>query len=84
MLKNLTPGYLHRHFHYRAKIYQKDTRQNNDLTLPRFRLAGDWQKDCTSAYHGAKLNNTLAKDIRDTGGLNVFKKRIFKIILFHR
>ena len=38
-LKNLTPSYLHGRFQYRAKIHQRDTRQNNDLTLPRYRLA---------------------------------------------
>ena len=31
-LKNLTPGYLHRHFQYCAKTQQRVTRQSNDLT----------------------------------------------------
>ena len=64
-LKNLTPGYLHGRFQYRAKTRQRVTRQNNDLTLPRY---------------GAKLYNTIAKDIRDAGNLNVFKKRIFQYL----
>ena len=38
-LKNLTPGYLHRRFQYRAITQQRVTRQNKDLTLPRYRLA---------------------------------------------
>ena len=78
-LKNLTPGYLHRRFQYRAKTQQRVTRQNKDLTLPRYRLATG-QK--TFSYRGAKLYNSIAKDIRDTGNFNAFKKRIFKY-LFH-
>ena len=60
-LKNLTPGYLHGRFQYRAKTNQRDTRQNNDLTLPRYRLATG-QK--TFTYRGAKLYNSIAKDMR--------------------
>ena len=76
-LKNLTPGYLHRRFQYRAKTQQRVTRQNKDLTLPRYRLATS-QK--TFSYRGAKLYNSIAKDIRDTGNFNAFKKRIFKYL----
>ena len=76
-LKNLTPGYLHRRFQYRAKTQQRVTRQNKDLTLPRYRLATG-QK--TFSYRGAKLYNSIAKDIRDTGNFNAFKKRIFKYL----
>ena len=47
-LKNLAPGYLHGRFQYRAKTRQRVTRQNNDLTLPRY---------------GAKLYNSIAKGI---------------------
>ena len=32
----------------------------------------------TFTYCGAKLYNSIAKDTRDTGNLNAFKKRIFK------
>ena len=60
-----------------TKRFQRDTRQNNDLTLPRYRLATG-QK--TFTYRGAKLYNSIARDIRDTGNLNVFKKKIFKYL----
>ena len=79
--KNLTPGYLHGHFQYRAKTDQRDTRQNNNLTLARYRLATG-QK--TFTYRGAKLYNSIAKDIRDTGNLNVFKREFLNIFLIHR
>ena len=79
--KNLTPGYLHGHFQYRAKTDQRDTRQNNDLALARYRLATG-QK--TFTYRGAKLYNSIAKDIRDTGNLNVFKREFLNIFLIHR
>ena len=76
-LKNLTPGYLHGRFQYRAKTNQRVSRQSNDLTLPRYRLATGRK---TFTYRGAKLYNTIAKDIRDAGNLNVFKKRIFQYL----
>ena len=56
---------------------QRDTRQNNDLTLPRYRLATG-QK--TFTYRGAKLYNSIAKDLRDTGNLNVFQNGIFEYL----
>ena len=52
-----------------TKRVQRDTRQNNDLTLPRYRLATG-QK--TFTHRGAKLFNSLAKDIRDTGNRNMY------------
>ena len=52
-----------------TKRVQGDTRQNNDLTLPRYRLATG-QK--TFTYRGAKLYRSIAKDIRDTGNLNMY------------
>ena len=61
-------------------IVQKLTRvtgQNNDLKLSRYRLATGRK---TFTYRGAKLYNSIAKDIRDTGNLNAFKKIIFKYL----
>ena len=60
-----------------VKTHQRVTRQNNDLTLPRYRLATGRK---TFTYRGAKLYNSIAKDIRDTGNLKAFKKRIFKYL----
>ena len=60
-LKNLTPGYIHGRFQYRAKAHQRDTRQNNDLTLPRYRVATGQN---TFTYRGTKLYNSIAKDMR--------------------
>ena len=74
LLDGMEQDYLHGRFQYRAKTNQRDTRQNNDLTLPRYRLATG-QK--TFTYRGAKLYNSIAKDIRDAGNLNVFQNRNF-------
>ena len=60
-LKNLTPGYVHGRFPYHAKTHQWVTKQNDDLTLPRYRLATG-QK--TFTYRGAKLYYSIAKDMR--------------------
>ena len=76
-LKNLTAGYLNRRFQYRAKTQQRVTKKNKDLTLPRYRLATGQN---TFSYRGAKLYNSIAKDIRDTGNFDAFKRRIFKYL----
>ena len=34
----------------------------------------------TFSYRGAKLYNSIAKDIRDNVNFNAFKKRIFKYL----
>ena len=78
LFDGMEQDYLHGRFQYRAKTNQRDTRQNNDLTLPRYRLATG-QK--TFTYRRAKLYNSIAKDIRETGNLNVFNKKIFKYLL---
>ena len=39
LFNDLVIVYLHRRFQYRAKTQQRVTRQNKDLTLPRYRLA---------------------------------------------
>ena len=52
-----------------TKRVQGDTRQNNDLTLPRYSLPTG-QK--TFTYRGAKLYSSIAKDIKDTGNLNMY------------
>ena len=63
----------------RAKTHQRVTRQNNDLTLPRYRLATG-QK--TFTYREAKLCNNIAKEITDTG--NLLKREFLNIFLIHR
>ena len=74
-MNNLTPKYLSERFQQRSKIHQRDTRQKNDLVLPKYRLVTG-QK--AFAFRGVKMYNTLPKEIRETESLSVFKKRIFK------
>ena len=73
-MNNLTPGYLSERFQLRSKIHQRNTRQNNDLTLPKCRLATGQR---AFAFRGAKIYNHLSNHIRDTESLSVFKKRLF-------
>ena len=76
-MNNLTPDYLRERFQHRSEIHQRDTRQKNDLALPKCRLATG-QK--AFAFRAAKSFNLLPKEIKDTEGLSSFKKRIFKNI----
>lgn len=64
-------------FQHRSEIHQRDTRQKNDLTLLKCRLTTG-QK--VFAFSGAKIFNLLRKEIKNTEGLSIFKKRIFKNI----
>ena len=68
-MNDLTPKYLSERFH------QLDTRQKNDLALPKCRLVTG-QK--AFAFRGVKMYNTLPKEIRETESLSVFKKRILE------
>ena len=73
-MNNLTPNYLSERFQQRSKIYQRDIRQKNDITLPKCRLVTGQR---AFAFRGVKMYNTLLKEINDTEGLSVFKKKIF-------
>ena len=77
-MNNRPPGYLREQFQHRSKIHQRNTRQNNDLTLPKCRLVTDQR---AFAFRGAKLYNDLSKHIRDTESLSVLKERILKNLL---
>ena len=55
-MKNLTPNYLSRIFHLRSEIHERNTRQKNDLNLPKYRLSAGQR---SFAYREAKLYNNL-------------------------
>ena len=74
-MNNLTPDYLRKKFQRRSEIHQRDTRQKNNLSLPKCRLTIG-QK--AFAFCGTKIFNPLPKFIRDTKSLSGFKKIIFK------
>ena len=63
-LKNLTPGYLHGRFQYRAKL-TKETRGKITTSSARYRLAAG-QKTFSYPNRTAKMYNTLFNVIRDT------------------
>ena len=50
-------------FQHRSKIYQRDTKQNNDLTLPKCRLVTG---QGAFAFLRSKIFNSLPKVTRDT------------------
>ena len=75
-LNNFTPSYLR--FQRRSIIHPRNTRQKNNLELPKCRLKTGQR---SFAYRGPKIFNDLPKNIRETNDLNLFKKRIFKHIL---
>ena len=70
-MNNLTSDYLRKRFQRRSEIHQGDTRQKNNLSLPKCRLTSGQR---AFAFRGAKIFNSLPKFISG------FKKRIFKHI----
>ena len=74
-MNNLTPNYLSERFQQRSKIHQRDTRQKNDLTLPKYRLVTG---QTAFAFRRVKMYNTLPKEIRDTESQSVVKKKCFR------
>ena len=63
-LKNLTPGYLHGRFQYRAKL-TKETEGKITTRRASYRLAAG-QKTFSYPHRTAKMYNTLFNVIRDT------------------
>ena len=63
--------------HWNAYRHFRQEVNETSASRERYRLATG-QK--TFSYRGAKLYKSIAKDIRDTGNFNAFKKRIFKYI----
>ena len=51
-MDNLTPDYLRTRFQRRSEIHQRDTRQKNNLSLPKYRLTSGQR---AFAFRGAKV-----------------------------
>ena len=77
MQEQLTPDYFRKRFQRCSEIYQRHTRQKNDLSLPKCSLTSGQR---AFAFHGARIFNPLLKFNRETKSLSGFKKRIFKHI----
>ena len=73
-MNNLPPDYFRERFQYRSEIHQRDTRQKNDLTLPKCKIPTG-QRAFT--YRRVKIFNSLPKEIRNKKSLNLFRKKIF-------
>ena len=73
-MNNLTPDYLRERFQHRSEIYQRDTRQKNDQTLPKGRISTGQR---AFAYRGVKMFNSLPEEIRNTKSLNLFGEKFF-------
>ena len=69
-MDDLTPDYLRTRFQRRSEIHQRDTRQKNNLSLPKYRLASG---QGPLPFVELKFFNSLPKFIG-------FKRRIFKHI----
>ena len=77
-LHNKTPSYLSQKFKRRSEIHNRITRQNQDLNIPKCRLATEQR---SFAYRGTKLWNDLPKDLKCINDPKIFKKRLLNYII---
>ena len=77
-LHNKTPSYLSQKFKRRSEIHNRITRQNQDLNIPKCRLATG---ERSFAYRGTKLWNDLPKDLKCINDPKIFKKRLLNYII---
>ena len=77
-IHNLVPDYLIDKFTFRFQIATRNTRQSNDLNIPRCRLATGQR---AFAYRGAKIWNALSDDLKSLPSMKAFKGHLTKHIL---
>ena len=81
-IRNLAPDYLSDKFTLRSQIATGNTRQSNDLNIPRGRLVTGQR---SFAYRGAKLWNDLSDDFKCLTTAKAFKghliEQIFEILI---
>ena len=77
-IHNLVPDYLIDKFIFQSQIATRNTRQSNDLNIPRCRLATGQR---SFAYRGAKIWNELSDDLRSLTSVKAFKGHLIKHIL---
>jgi len=76
-IHNLVPDYLIDKFIFQSQIATRNTRQSNDLNIPRYQLATGQR---SFAYRGAKIWNELSDDLKSLPSVKAFKGHLIKHI----
>ena len=74
-INKLVPDYLFEKFTLRSQIHTRNTRQHNQLNIPRCRLTTGQQ---SFTYRGAKLWNNLSvrDNVKSSDSIKVFSEKI--------
>ena len=76
-VNKLVPDYLIKKFTPRSQIHTINTRQRDQLNIPRCRLiTGQW----SFTYRGATLWNSLRDTVKSSDSVKVFRKRIVDLL----
>ena len=76
-INKLVPDYLFEKFTLRSQIHTGNTRQRDQLNIPRCRLTTG-QRSFT--YRGAKLWNNLRDNVKSSDSVKVFRKIIVNLL----
>ena len=76
-INKLVPDYLFEKFTLRSQIHTRNTRQRDQLNIPRCRLTTG-QRSFT--YRGAKLWNNLRDNVKSSDSVKVFRKKIVNLL----
>ena len=76
-INKLVPDYLIEKFTLRSQTHTRNTRQCDQLNIPRCRLTTG-QRSFT--YRGAKLWNNLRDNVRSSDSVKVFRKKIVNLL----
>ena len=76
-INKLVPDYLFEKFTLRSQIHSRNTRQHDQLNIPRCRLTTG-QRSFT--YRSAKLWNNLRDNVKSSDSVKVFRKKIVNLL----
>ena len=76
-INKLVPDYLIEKFTLRSQTHTRNTRQCDQLNIPRCRLTTG-QRSFT--YRGAKLWNNLRVNVKSSDSVKVFRKKIVNLL----
>ena len=76
-INKLVLDYLFEKFTLRSQIHTRNTRQRNQLNIPRCHLTtGQW----SFTYRGPKLWNNLRDNVKSSDSVKVFRKKIVNLL----
>ena len=76
-INKIVPHYLIEKFTLRSQTHTRNTRQRDQLNIPKCRLTTGKR---SFTYRGAKLWNNLRNNVKSSDSVKVFKKKIVNLL----